>query len=359
MSQVPLAPPPPTGGPLDGWLYLLWRRLTQAGQVLWASLDFTGSNLTDIATRDHADLQNLNTASYSHLTATQLTDLTDGGVTTLHSHSSSGGGAVPNVISAPTTISAETSYLVMDHLTINDDLTVDGYLGVTDLGEAYGGTVTTLSIATANGFSGTVANATTAPEITLSYSGSTFPAGIMFPYGGASAPSGWLLCDGSAVSRATYSDLFTAISTTFGVGDGTTTFNLPDTARKVLVGAGGTGTATLANTVGATGGAETHTLTTAELSTHSHGVTDSGHSHGVTDSGHTHTYDDELSTLNVTSSGASAVIKTGPTTLNTNSATTGISINSATTGISTSNAGSGTAHNNMQPSLVTNYIIKT
>lgn len=54
------------------------------------------------------------------------------------------------------------------------------------------------------------------------------PAGCMFPYGANSAPSGYLECDGSAISRVTYSDLFSAIGTTFGVGDGATTFNIPD-----------------------------------------------------------------------------------------------------------------------------------
>ena len=80
MAQNPLAPPPPSGnGGFDRWMYLLWRRLTQSGQILWASLDFTGSNLTDLATRNHADLQNINTTSYTHLTSTQATDLTDAG----------------------------------------------------------------------------------------------------------------------------------------------------------------------------------------------------------------------------------------------------------------------------------------
>lgn len=87
MTQVPLAPPPPTKEPiLDRWLWLLWRRLNQAGQVLWTSLDLSGSNLTDIGTRNHADLQNINTASYTHLTSTNATDLTDGGDSTLHYH---------------------------------------------------------------------------------------------------------------------------------------------------------------------------------------------------------------------------------------------------------------------------------
>ena len=65
---------------------------------------------------------------------------------------------------------------------------------------------------------------------------SVIPSGMMAPYGGASAPSGWLLCDGTAVSRSTYSTLFTALSTAYGVGDGTTTFNLPDLQRRVPVG---------------------------------------------------------------------------------------------------------------------------
>lgn len=82
-----LVPPPPTGiGILDRWLALLWRKLTAAGEILWAQVSKAGSNLTDIETRNHADLQNLNTASYTHLTATQATDLTDAGDTLLHYH---------------------------------------------------------------------------------------------------------------------------------------------------------------------------------------------------------------------------------------------------------------------------------
>ena len=89
MSQVPLAPPPPTKEPIfDRWVYLLWKRLTATGQILWSGLSFTGSNLTDIETRNHADLQNLNTTSYTHLTATNHTDLTDAGDSTLHYHAS-------------------------------------------------------------------------------------------------------------------------------------------------------------------------------------------------------------------------------------------------------------------------------
>jgi len=63
-------------------------------------------------------------------------------------------------------------------------------------------------------------------------------AGLVVPYAGSSAPTGWLLCDGSAVSRTTYASLFTAISTTYGVGDGSTTFNLPNLKGRAIVGAG-------------------------------------------------------------------------------------------------------------------------
>ena len=88
MAQNPLGPPPQSGTLLDGWLFLLWRRLSQAGQILWDTIDFTGSDLTDIATRNHADLQNLNTATYTHLSATNHTDLTDAGDSALHYHAS-------------------------------------------------------------------------------------------------------------------------------------------------------------------------------------------------------------------------------------------------------------------------------
>jgi microcystin-dependent protein len=62
------------------------------------------------------------------------------------------------------------------------------------------------------------------------------PPGILLAYGGAAAPSGWLICDGSAVSRSLYSLLFGAIGTNYGVGDGSTTFNIPDLRGRVPVG---------------------------------------------------------------------------------------------------------------------------
>jgi len=108
------------------------------------------------------------------------------------------------------------------------------------------------------------------------------PVGAVEAFAGSSAPNGWLLCDGTAVSRTTYSSLFSVVSTTFGVGDGSTTFNVPDLRGRVPMGAGTgtglnasgtgapTGTAQTARTRGAWGGEETHLLTTAEMPAHTH-----------------------------------------------------------------------------------------
>jgi microcystin-dependent protein len=78
-------------------------------------------------------------------------------------------------------------------------------------------------------------------------------------FAGSTAPTGWLLCDGTAVSRTTYSDLFAITSTTYGVGDGSTTFNLPNLKGRVPVGLDTSQTEF--DVLGETGGAKTHTLT--------------------------------------------------------------------------------------------------
>ena len=74
------------------------------------------------------------------------------------------------------------------------------------------------------------------------------PSGMMAPFAGSSAPAGWLLCDGSAVSRTTYAALFATVGTTWGAGDGSTTFNIPNMLGRVPVGAGAAGS--YAQTVG-------------------------------------------------------------------------------------------------------------
>jgi microcystin-dependent protein len=111
--------------------------------------------------------------------------------------------------------------------------------------------------------------------------------GIIEALSAGPVPSGWLLCDGSAVSRTTYARLFAHIGTTFGAGDGSTTFNLPPAAGRVLVNAGVIGSATF--TAGATGGEVNHTLTLAELAAHNHtgatGSENNVHTHGFTTGG--------------------------------------------------------------------------
>ena len=89
------------------------------------------------------------------------------------------------------------------------------------------------------------------------------PVGVITAYAGDTAPNGWLLCDGSAVSRTTYANLFSVLGTKCGAGDGSTTFNLPNIKGRSLVGVDPDDTDF--NVVGATGGEKTHTLTKQEL----------------------------------------------------------------------------------------------
>ena len=96
------------------------------------------------------------------------------------------------------------------------------------------------------------------------------PTGTILDYAGDVVPAGYLLCDGRAVSRTTYAALYAVLGTRYGAGDGSTTFGLPDLRRRVALGSGGAGSAEIANTLGATGGEESHALTLAELPAHTH-----------------------------------------------------------------------------------------
>lgn len=146
--------------------------------------------------------------------------------------------------------------------------------------------------------------------------------GTVQMFAGASIPSGWLECDGSAVSRTTYAGLFSAISTTWGVGDGSTTFNLPDLRGRVPIGVG-TGVGLTARTLADTGGEEAHALTEAELAQHNHAA----------------------------ASGSFAVTGSGLSST-TGTADLGSEANTA-------NAGSGTAHENMPPFAAVKFMVKT
>jgi len=188
------------------------------------------------------------------------------------------------------------------------------------------------------------------------------PSGSIITYAGAVAPAGWLMCAGQDVSRATYSSLFTAISTTYGAGDGSTTFTLPDLRGRAVFGKdnmGGTAASRVTSavsgvsgtTLGATGGDQR-----AQLHTHNATVTDPGHKH-VERAGGT------ASTEKLVSNGgggsvASGIYFTGGLTTSTTLAQTLTDL--ATTGVTVAldNAGSGTSQN-MPPAIMLNYIIKT
>lgn len=140
--------------------------------------------------------------------------------------------------------------------------------------------------------------------------------GTILSWSTASVPTGFLECDGSAVSRSTYSALFSAIGTTYGSGDGSSTFNLPNLQDKVQVGKSS------GKALASTGGSETHTLATSELPSHSHSSSQSS------------------SNLHMADFGSS-------------------SPHSAITGGNTGNTGGGGAHSIMQPYIALLYIIKT
>lgn len=149
------------------------------------------------------------------------------------------------------------------------------------------------------------------------------PPGTLRPLAHGSVPPGWLLCDGAAISRTTYAALFAKIGTTWGPGNGATTFNLPDGRDRSLIGASGT------RALGTTGGEAAHTLTVAEMPSHQH-------NHNQADGGNLG-YGGDGSTVAYTAG-------FGNSRLNTN--------------IATGFTGGGQAHNNMPPYFVGNWIIR-
>ena len=170
------------------------------------------------------------------------------------------------------------------------------------------------------------------------------PTGSVLAAALVSAPEGWLICNGAAISRTTYSGLFAAIGVNFGSGDGSTTFNLPDLRGRAPVGVdGGAGRMTTGNAIGNGGGEQTHVLSQGEMPVHSHAA-------------------GGLFT--------NAPISTRQQTLinqyNNYSPQNGFNAVSgwalfpdSSIGGSTASIGSGSAHNNLQPYQVVNYIIKT
>ena len=186
----------------------------------------------------------------------------------------------------------------------------------------------------------------------------TNPTGAVIMFGATTAPAGYLLCDGSAVSRVTYGNLFAVIGSNFGNGDGSSTFNLPDYTNAFALGAGVFGLGATGGTADAVVVAHTHTAST--------GISDPGHSHGITDPGHAH---ETFAYVGSTGVGSGLGVSTpsaleNPTTrLGTNGAGTGITVNSASTGVTASttitSAGVSGANANLPPFVGINFIIKT
>lgn len=147
------------------------------------------------------------------------------------------------------------------------------------------------------------------------------PSGTIIGFAGSSAPSGWLLCDGSEVSRSLYAALFAAIGTAFGVGDGGSTFNVPDLRGRIPIGAG-TGSGLSARTLAQSLGEENHLLTLAEMPSHDHTA-------------------NALASVNANNDGS----------------VSGLHYHPSNSGVTDSTGGDG-AHNNMQPVLGLTPIIR-
>ena len=155
----------------------------------------------------------------------------------------------------------------------------------------------------------------------------TLPVGTIIPYAGSTVPSNYMLCEGQELSRIEYDILFNAIGTTYGVGDGATTFNLPNLKGRIITGIDSNDTDF--DTLGETGGEKTHTLTVDEIPSHAH---------------------EQLAISNPNSG--------GPGIRGTYNEQEGTGMSRYPTNTQTGTTGGGEAHNNLQPYIVLNYIIK-
>ena len=195
------------------------------------------------------------------------------------------------------------------------------------------------------------------------------PVGSVKMYAGSGTPSKWLYCDGSAVSRTTYAKLFGVIGTTYGAGDGSTTFNVPDFRGRVGVGVGtGTATGATAHTLGQTAGEETVTLTVNQMPKHTHIQNSHNHSqnpHTHTQVAHAHGIPVNLGYHPgnggaVAGDNAWAVDGTAPGRIG-SIGETAVNIQTTATNIGTTavnqETGNNEAHGNMMPYTAINYII--
>ena len=206
----------------------------------------------------------------------------------------------------------------------------------------------------------------------LEGSNTRMPVGAVMDFAGAAAPAGWLLCFGQAVSRVTYAALFAAIGTTYGAGDGSTTFNLPDCRGRATFGKndmGGTSAGRLVsyvagNTLGAVGGSE-------HIQQHQHTHNNPVHSHGgsvAAGGGHDHNYYRSSSSGTGQAQGGSnspydvlGINQNWEATEWENDHTHGLPINNSGIGLAIGNVSGATASSegNIPPAIVLNKIIFT
>lgn len=185
-----------------------------------------------------------------------------------------------------------------------------------------------------------------AGDVHESLAGSLVPTGAYLPFAGSIIPAGFLLANGAAVSRTSYSDLFAIVGTTYGAGDGASTFNLPDTR--------GVGIRGFDNGRGLDPGRTLGSYQADTYASHDHGISDPGHAHSVSDPGHGHGVNDPghqhsivLGNMAAANSGPGGAAAQYGTNGNNNwgpgasVAATGIGINGSGTGIGIYGSGAG------------------
>ena len=173
------------------------------------------------------------------------------------------------------------------------------------------------------------------------------PSGSLTAFAGATAPTGWLICDGDQYPQASYASLYAIIGNTYNTGGETAGyFRVPNIKGRVIVGRDASDSDF--NVLGETGGAKTHTLTESEMPSHDHTGSISGGSH-----------EHPMSTGAALTLGAgnSLFANSGNPPV-TSAGNTGTSTSHSHT-LNINNAGSGNAHNNLQPYIALNWIIKT
>jgi microcystin-dependent protein len=213
-------------------------------------------------------------------------------------------------------------YLRRDVLTTKGDIYVRTASGIVRLAIGADGQVLTADAASTGGMKWS----------TLSF----LASGVIWLYGGTTAPTGWLFCDGSTQSRTTYANLFAVVGTAFATGgEAGTDFRLPDFRGRVAMGVG-QGSGLTLRALAARGGEENHLLITSEMPSHTH--TQNSHSHSI---------------LAAQAGNFSPAPFGGG---NGNALSNG---STQSTTATNNNTGGGGSHNNLQPYLVSNFIIKT